>query len=142
MRTILLTIDAAINLGLGALLLVFPQPVVSFLGLPSTPVAFYPSILGAVLFGIGIALIVERSNRGRTGTGMGLGLIGAIAINLCGGIALAAWLLFGELGLPARGAAVLWTLDVLLVGLSGVELGAALRRRPSDRPAQQTSDAV
>lgn len=140
MRTILLTIDAAINLGLGALLLVFPQPVVSFLGLPSTPVAFYPSILGAVLFGIGIALIVERSNRGRTG--MGLGLIGAIAINLCGGIALAAWLLFGELGLPARGAAVLWTLDVLLVGLSGVELGAALRRRPSDRPAQQTSDAV
>ena len=140
MRTILLTVDAAINLGLGALLLVFPQPVVSFLGLPSTPVAFYPSILGAVLFGIGIALIVERSSRGRTG--MGLGLIGAIAINLCGGIALAAWLLFGELGLPTRGAAVLWTLDVLLVGLSGVELVAALRRRPSDRPAQKTSDAA
>jgi hypothetical protein len=130
-RTILLTIDAVINLALGALLLVFPRPVISFLGLPPARLAFYPSILGAVLFGIGIALIVERNNQGHAGRG--LGLIGAVAINLCGGIALVAWLLFGGLGLPVRGAAVLWVLAVLLVGLSCIELVGELRERRRDR---------
>lgn len=132
-RTILLTVDAVIDLALGTLLLVFPSSVVNFLGLPSTPVAFYPSILGAVLFGIGIALIVERNNEGRTG--MGLGLIGAVVISLCGGIALVGWLLFGGLGLPVRGAALLWVLAVLLVGLSCIELAGELRERRRDRAA-------
>ena len=132
-RTILLTIDAVINLALGALLLVFPRSVVDVLGLPSAPVAFYPSILGAVLFGIGIALILERNNQGRAGRG--LGLIGAVAINLCGGITLVGWLLFGGLGLPARGAALLWVLAVLLVGLSCIELVGDLRARRRDRAA-------
>ncbi|MCP4203153.1 MAG: hypothetical protein GY769_14620 [bacterium] len=57
----LLSCDAAINLVLGALLLAFPASVVSALGIPAAEVAFYPSILGAVLFGIGIALLIERA---------------------------------------------------------------------------------
>jgi hypothetical protein len=127
-----LTIDAAVNLGLGALLVVFPRPVVAFLGLPAPGIAFYPSILGAVLLGIGVALIVERNNRSSASTG--LGLIGAVTINLCGGVALAGWLLFGKLDVPARGVVVLWVLVVLLVGLSGAELHAELRR-PSAKDA-------
>lgn len=57
------------------------------LGMPVAAKPFYASIFGGVLFGIGIALLMERS---RETTGLsGLGLGGAIAINLCGGFVLA-----------------------------------------------------
>ena len=124
-----LTLDAGINLVLGILLLLFPRAVVSALGMPAADVAFYPSILGAVLVGIGIALVIERV-RGASG----LGLAGAISINLAGGAALAGWLLSGSLAIPARGRAILWTLVVVLVGISAVELSAYARRR-GERPA-------
>lgn len=120
----LLTADAVINLALGALLLVFPTGLVSALGIPAAEPAFYPSILGAVLFGIGIALVVERV-RGASG----LGLAGAISINLCGGLVLAGWLVFGALALPLRGRLLLWALVVVLVGISSLELVASLRTR-------------
>jgi hypothetical protein len=132
MRTLLLTIDATVNLALGALLLVFPRPVVAFLGVPPSPVAFYPSILGAVLIGIGGALLVERRNP--TGGARGLGLVGALIINLCGGGALAAWLLVGRLGLSTRGSVVLWLVAAVVVGLSGIELLAERRRGTPPRP--------
>jgi hypothetical protein len=120
----LLTLDAVINLLLGLLLIVFPSPVVSTLGIPSTDSAFYPSILGAVLFGIGLALIVERV-RGFSG----LGLAGAISINMSGGLVLAAWLLFGQLNLPLRGKVFLWGLVLVLVGVSSLELFADIHSR-------------
>lgn len=119
----LLFIDAGINLALGCILIVFPAPIVSLLGVPETQSAFYPSILGAVLFGIGIALVVENIK------GKGLGLLGAVSINLSGGIVLAAWLLFGGLQLPIRGWVFLWALVVLLLGISTVELLAQLKKR-------------
>ncbi len=77
-------------------------------------------ILGAVLFGIGIALIWE----GIRGDGqlVGLGLGGAIAINLSGGLALTGWLLFGDLSLPLRGQLFLWGLASILVLISLAEL--------------------
>lgn len=119
----LLLIDAIINLVLGVLLIFFPGPVVAILGVPGVESAFYPSILGAVLFGIGIALLVER------GAGGGLGLRGAVAINLSGGVVLVFWLLFGHLQLPLRGLVFLWALAAVLVGISTVELVAAARRK-------------
>lgn len=118
----LLQIDALINLLLGVLLLLFPEPLVTTLGLPGTDQAFYPGILGAVLFGIGIALLIQLRSTG------GLGLLGAVAINLCGGAALAYWLVFGALSLPAHGVTILWALVLVLVGLSSIELINALRR--------------
>ncbi len=121
-----------INVGLGGLLLIFPRPVIAFLGLPSPAVVFFPSILGAVLLGIGIALIVERRDSERPTAG--LGLLGAVTINACGGVALAVWLISGQLALPVRGAVCLWVLVALLVGLSSVELGAQLARRQGERP--------
>jgi hypothetical protein len=99
----LLTIDALINLVLGVLLLVFPAGLVSALGVLPAQVAFYPSILGAVLVGIGIALVIERA-RGSSG----LGLAGAISINMSAGLVLAAWLLIGSLDIPLRGQVLLW----------------------------------
>ena len=109
--------DAVVNLALGVLLIAFPARVVEVLGIPTSAVAFYPSILGAVLFGIGIALWI-----GRSGGSSGLGLAGAVSINLCGGVVLASWLLFGELGLETRGYVFLWCLVIVLVGLSAIEL--------------------
>jgi hypothetical protein len=113
----LLVVDAGINLVLGILLVVFPQGLVSALGIPDAAQGFYPNILGAVLFGIGIALLIERT-RGSSG----LGLAGAASINLCGGLVLTGWLLFGSLALPLRGSLLLWGLALVLVVLSSVEL--------------------
>jgi hypothetical protein len=125
----LLTIDALINLILGLLLLFFPASLVQFLGIPPAP-RFYPSILGAVLFGIGLALFIERGFKGRRGSG--LGLDGAVAINICGGLALATWLILGDLALPPRGALFLWILVLLLLGISAAELIAKRRAIPAN----------
>ncbi len=117
---ILLAIDSAVNLVLGALLATFPYSVARALGIPIPQSAFYPSILGGVLFGVGIALAWECWRpRERVG---GLGLAGAVAINLCGGIVLAAWLIAGRIDVPLRGLVFMWALAILLVSISAVEL--------------------
>jgi hypothetical protein len=122
-----LLVDSAINLVLGGLLLFFPRSVVDWLGVPASDVRFYPSLLGAVLVGIGIALIVQWR---RTPNGpVGLGLGGAIAINLVAGAVLAGWLLFGGLHLPVRGCVFLWALVVLLVTVSALEAVIQMRER-------------
>jgi hypothetical protein len=121
----LLLADAIINLGLGALLIAFPSRLVHLLGVPDAPSKFYPNLLGAVLLGIGIALLIERY-KPRAGM-IGLGLSGAIAINLCGGLVLALWLILGELSIPTRGYLVLGLLALLLVGISVFELRTQLR---------------
>jgi hypothetical protein len=79
----LLIIDAAINLALGVLLVCFPAQTVQTLGLPQFEQTFYLSILGAVLIGIAIALLIESRRKQQAIVGLGLG--GAVAINLCGG---------------------------------------------------------
>ena len=120
----LLLVDAGINLVLGLFLLIFPRGIVSLLGIPGAASSFYPNILGAVLFGIGIALLIERY-KPRQGI-VGLGLGGAISINLCGGAALAIWLLFGDLAISALGYLLLGALALMLVAISAIELRAEL----------------
>ena len=119
-RSLLLTIDSLINLLLGVLLVVFPRDLISFLGIPEPSSAFYPSLLGAVLFGIGIALWMERgADRARV---RGIGLGGAVVINLCGALVLSAWLLFGDLSLSIKAAAVLWGIVAVLTVVSLAEI--------------------
>ena len=126
-HTTLLKIDAAINLILGILLLAFPLELVQALGMPMADPSFYPSILGGVLFGIGLALLIECYRQSNGFIGLGLG--GAIAINLCGGLVLAIWLLSDSLYLPLRGQIFLWSLVLLLVGISLIEGFAQLKMR-------------
>jgi hypothetical protein len=126
----LLLADAAINFALGVLLLAFSRPLADLLGVPFTDVRFYPTLLGAVLFGIGIALVMEALGQPKNLAGLGLG--GAVAINLSGGIVLLVWLLSGALDLPVRGLVFLWSLAVLLVGISSIELLVHFRKPPSD----------
>lgn len=120
----LLLIDAGINLSLGLLLLIFPRSLIAMLEIPGAESAFYPSILGAVLIGIGVALFIERYQP-RPGM-VGLGIGGAIAINLCGGAALSMWLIFGGLTVSTLGFLVLAGLALILIGISAVELRALL----------------
>jgi len=118
----LLIIDGVINITLGVVLLIFPSGLVEFLGVPAPASSFYPSILGGVLIGIGIALFLETQSTAQSARG--LGLMGAVVINLCGGIVLGVWLLSGELDLPLRGSVFLWGLVLLLVAISCIELVA------------------
>jgi hypothetical protein len=119
--TALILTDAIINLVLGLLLLVFPDSLVQLLGIPPAESAFWPSILGAVLFGIGLALLLTLVRRDFGGLGLG----GAIAINLSAGLVLAAWLIAGNLDLPPRGMLFLWAIVILLFGISLVEIFAS-----------------
>ena len=111
-----------------------PVLVVLFgaLGLPWTGRGLYATILGGVLVGIGIALLLE--SRARVGGLVGLGLGGAVVINLTAGLAIAAWLLFsGADEVSSGGRIVLWLLVLFLVGLSTAEI-VAHRRVSPDAP--------
>lgn len=127
-----LVLDAVVNLALGLPLIFFSRELAGWLGLPVPDSPFYPSVLGAVLTGIGVALLVECfADRSRL---YGLGLGGALCINLCGVAVLAVWLTHGALELPARGVILLWGIVVTVGGLSAVELSLSSRRRKQARP--------
>jgi hypothetical protein len=124
-RRVLLA-DAAVDLALGLPLVFFSRELASALGLPEPRPPFYASILGAVLVGIGLAMIIEcRGTRLRRG---GLGLGGALTINICGAAVLALWLAGGALELSLRGRVLLWAVVIVVGGLSAVELSLFSRR--------------
>jgi len=113
-KTILL-VDSIINLFLGIILLSYSESIVDFFGLPLTDIYFYPNILGAILFGIGIALLIEYKRKDNL---VGLGLGGAISINISGGIVLFLWLVLGNLNIPIQ----------ILIGISSLELLIYLKK--------------
>jgi len=115
----LLILDAIINLILGGLLIWYPPALVEAMGLPLSPSRIFPDVLGGVLIGIGVALILEDRRTGIRPVGLGLG--GAIAINLCGAVALASSLLSARPALTHFGQVFLWGLVFLLVLVSGFE---------------------
>lgn len=123
-RSRLLALDAIINVGLGLLLLARPGPTIRALGLPPAEPPFYATVLGAVLLGIGLALYIERQ-----GIGPGLGLPGAIIINMFGAGSVLAWLLWGGLDLPLRGAVTLWLVALIVLATGIVELATGLKHR-------------
>lgn len=116
----LLIIDGGINLLLGALLLSFPLGTAVWLGVPQADSAFYPTILGGVLFGIGLALLLEAYGSHRAVRG--LGIAGAIAINFCGAGVLAVWLVATSLPIPLRGQILLGSIAIAVLVLGMVEL--------------------
>ena len=126
-RLRLLEIDSVINVVLGAALLGVPEATIAFFGLPPADELFYVSILGAVLIGIGIALWVERKNDAQW---RGLGLFGAVVINLIAGGVLCVWLVIDPFSIPTRGYVVLWAIAVVVIATGAAEL-VALMRKPS-----------
>ena len=123
----LLTIDAVINLTLSVLLLLVPFGMAGLLDVPVPVSPFYAVILGGVLFGIGLALLVERF-KDRVGVS-GLGLGGAICINLCGAGVLVVWLLVADHSLPLKGLVILWSIAIIILGLSMVEFFGQINQK-------------
>ena len=117
MQRPLLLADTLINLLLGALLLFYPQWLVEALGMPVVATTFFPNVLGGVLFGIGLALFIAYR-----GGAQGLGLDGAIAINLCGAGVVVGWLVIAPHAIPPRGKITLWIIAVVVIGIGLVEL--------------------
>lgn len=124
-ESILLIVDAFINYALGILCILYPY-VAETVGVPFVENSFYPNILGAVLFGIGIALTIEYFRKQLGWVGLGLG--GAVAINLTGGTVLIFWLILGNLTIPFRGQVFLWMLAIILVLISSIELVVHVRK--------------
>ena len=116
----LLLIDGIVNLLLGILLLLFPFGMAQLFGVPQPNSNFYPTILGAVIFGIGIALLLEAY--GKPHGINGLGIAGAIAINFCGAGVLTLWLISDPFNLPMRGYIILWTIAIIVLALGFIEL--------------------
>ena len=123
----LLAIDAFINFMLGLIFIIFPHQIVTVIGvevstLPKTLNILKATIaiLGGVLFGIGIALLIEAYGKPR---GIhGLGIAGAIAINFCGAGVLTIWLISDPFNLPLRGYIILWTIAIVVLALGFIEL--------------------
>jgi hypothetical protein len=118
----LLVSDGIINLILGVLLLLFPLGIAEFFGVPMPKSNFYATILGGVIFGIGVALLIERYGFEKQIRGLGLG--GAIAINICGSLVLLGWLIFAPPAISLQGSIILWTIGILVLGIGLVELVA------------------
>ena len=97
----LLTIDATINLLLGYCCSPFPTSWPACLGCLRQPMVFTPTY--SVGFCSGSALPGLWKGAIKQASAIGLGLGGAIAINLCGGLVLCGWLVFGDLLLPLCG---------------------------------------
>lgn len=89
---------------MGSLLLFIPHIGIELCGLPEANTYSYGSILGAVLLGIGIALLVERHFDRRL---RGLGFTGASAINFVAAGAVAIWLLVDPFAMPLSGYVIL-----------------------------------
>ena len=75
---------------------------------------------GAVLIGIAVALVIEFNRKPAGMVGLGVG--GAIAINLCAVFVLCFWLLNGKLSISLLGHIILWILVIILVVISTFEI--------------------
>jgi hypothetical protein len=111
-----LMVNGIIDPLLGLLLGLFPRWFVDLLDLPGYKTDFWIRVLGAVLFGVGAASLIEKYR----GSG-GLGLPGAILINLSGASMLAAWLIFNPGYSQTLGKFILWGFVLVLVVLSALE---------------------
>ena len=109
---ILLLIDSIVNIIIGLLLLCYPLGIGKVLGLPDPGNNFYALILGAVLLGIGIALFIELKFHERNIHG--LGLEGAIIINILASIVLIIILITSKLNISSTALIILWFIGILV----------------------------
>ena len=123
---LVLTIDGAVNLALGVVLAIWPKEFARLVGAPIPSSSFYASLLGGVLIGIGLALLLQRF-WGRSHV-TGLGIEGAIAVNVCGAVVLMIWLISGGLSIATRGLVFLWAVAILVLGIGVSEIVIRARK--------------
>jgi hypothetical protein len=126
-RDIILLVNSAIYLILGLILLIYTPSIIVDLGLPAAPHPFFSNLAGGVFMGISIAFIIEYLKK--PGGIVGVGLGGAVAINLCVGTVLVFWLMAESLQIPLRGRIFLWIVTLYLISNSVIEIIIAIRRK-------------
>ena len=117
MKSKLLISDAMIDLLIGLALVIFPVKIIEFFGLPMFENPFYVIMLGSMLVGIAVALLIDCF----TPELQGLGLFGAIIINLCVSIVLLICLATGILNIALKAKIGVILLIIILIGLSCLE---------------------
>lgn len=130
-ESVLLTIDGAVDLILGALLLVFPQGLVNTLGLPRPASPFYPAILGGVLVGIGLALVAQQLLARPIAT---RGIEIPIVTNISGAAALIAVLIVGQVSMGIQGRIFLWILAIVVLATGVGEIWMHYQRPGGQKP--------
>ncbi len=126
-KSLLLEIDGIVNLMFGLVLILLPRNLLAAIGLPIDGSMFYAVVLGVVLTGIGVALFLER--HGRNAGVSGLGLEGAIVINVLGALGVIWMLLFGEMQIPIGGRIALWVVAGGVLAIALLEAPHCLRNR-------------
>ncbi len=123
--------DVVIHLIPGIALLFFPDVIIDALGIPVPGTRFYASVLGAMLSGIGLALLAERFRKTLGIAGLGQG--GSICVKICTGGVLSAWLVHGDLPIPVQGYAILGLIAFALLMLSGAQFWVQIRHSHDSR---------
>lgn len=114
----LLWIETLVKLAPGLALLLAPGWTARALGLPRDPTGFWPRLLGGTLVGLAAGFVLE----GWIGNVHGIGLAGALAVNLAAAGTIAGLLILGKAAPSRRGRILLWLAVALLVLLALLEL--------------------
>jgi hypothetical protein len=117
----LLFFEAVVKAVIGVVLMIAPATSFRVLGLPAVPTGFWPRLLGATLFGIAGAGIVEGALPGSRGLGLG----GSLAINFAIAAMLTIQLAVNAAATTVRGRVLLWILAAILYVLILVEIAHA-----------------
>lgn len=116
----LLWLETVLKLAGGLGLVMAPNVVAHLLGLPSARPSLWPRLLGAVLLGLAVASYIEGALPGSRGLGLG----GAIAINLASAALIFSLIVLNRGVATGRGRFALAVLAALLVLLSLFEIAA------------------
>lgn len=114
----LLFLEAVVKAAIGLVLMIAPGASFRVLGLPVVPTGFWPRLLGATLFGIAGANLIEGTLLGSRG----LGLAGSLAINFAIAAMLTIQLAVNAAATTLRGRLLLWILVAVLYVLILVEI--------------------
>jgi hypothetical protein len=118
-ESVLLTVDGALKLLAGILLIIFPKGLAHFLGLPMPATWLYSMVLGGVLVGIGGALVMQQlMDRPIAARGIEL----PIVMNFAGAGALIGALVARHLDLPLNGDIFLWIVVVAVLIMGAGEI--------------------
>ncbi len=119
----LLWFETLLKGSIGLLLVFLPITTARMAGLPHGNTAFWPRLFGAALLGIAGAFAVEGYNlAGGAIEAKGLGLGGAVIINLTAILSLFGTLIFSAVA-TRRGKVVIWLMILLLLFLTLFEIG-------------------
>ncbi len=118
----LLSLEVLVHAGLALLLLAVPGLLIRTLGWPPEPMRFWPRLLGAMQAAIALGIVTTLMRWSHDGMSAGIGLAGAIVINLTMAFALFSMLFLGPYAPTRRGRFVIGVLAGILLLLALVEI--------------------